>query len=243
MKINPYLKKTFNLKSYPFIFIYSFITLILFNGCSVTGLIVGNKMKSKEYVQFQVPGYDLTKISFNNQITVILNNSDSIEGIYKKAGISPLEEYKYVYDERISKISKELELPRIGDTINFRLIQKYNFNQNDFLTQNSIFEGFDNNSIMINNPKDGLTKEYPLSNIISSQFYNDNINELIASRSIPTRRSITVETKNGNQNIGTYDIKYIKYKKPKTNALIGFLIGFGLDYLLVSTFKEGFSKW
>ena len=143
MKAKNLPKNAFNTQSNVLVVICSFIILILFNGCSIAGLVIGSKIKSKKSKELQVPGYDFSKITHNKQITVMLNNSDSILGNYKDNEITKLEEYKEVYDAKIAKLDLDFKLPRIGDTLYLNIIHGYNFNQDKGLTYPFIFEGFD----------------------------------------------------------------------------------------------------
>lgn len=243
MKTKDQPKNTLRMKSNVLLFICSFIILILFNGCSITGLVVGSRIKSKKYEQVQVPGYDFSKIDHNKQITVMLNNSDSIQGNYKDNELTKLEEYKEVYDAKIAKLDLDFNLPRIGDTLYANIIDGNNFNQDKSLPYPFIFEGFDHKSIMLKKDKDALVKQYLLNNISYSRTNIDKIDELIKSRMIPTRRTLIVETQNEVQNIRSSDIQYIKYKKRKNNALVGFLIGLGVDYFILTKIAKEHGKW
>ena len=173
----------------------------------------------------------------------MLNNSDSILGNYKDTEITKLEEYKEVYDARIAKLDLDFNLPRIGDTLYLNIIHGYNFNQDKGLTYPFIFEGFDHKSIMLKKEKDALVKQYLLNNISYSQTNIDKIEELIKSRMIPTRRTLIVKTQNEVQNIRSSDIQYIKYKKRKSNELIGFLVGLGIDYFILTKIAKEHGKW
>ena len=243
MKAKNLPKNAFNTQSNVLVVICSFIILILFNGCSIAGLVIGSKIKSKKSKELQVPGYDFSKITHNKQITVMLNNSDSILGNYKDNEITKLEEYKEVYDARIAKLDLDFNLPRIGDTLYLNIIHGYNFNQDKGLTYPFIFEGFDHKSIMLKKEKDALVKQYLLNNISYSQTNIDKIEELIKSRMIPTRRTLIVKTQNEVQNIRSSDIQYIKYKKRKSNELIGFLVGLGIDYFILTKIAKEHGKW
>jgi hypothetical protein len=243
MKAKNLPKNAFNTQSNVLVVICSFIILILFNGCSIAGLVIGSKIKSKKSKELQVPGYDFSKITHNKQITVMLNNSDSILGNYKDNEITKLEEYKEVYDAKIAKLDLDFKLPRIGDTLYLNIIHGYNFNQDKGLTYPFIFEGFDHKSIMLKKEKDALVKQYLLNNISYSQTNIDKIEELIKSRMIPTRRTLIVKTQNEVQNIRSSDIQYIKYKKRKSNELIGFLVGLGIDYFILTKIAKEHGKW
>lgn len=243
MKAKTLPKNAFKTQSNVLVVICSFIILILFNGCSIAGLVVGSKIKSKKSKELQVPGYDFSKITHNKQITVMLNNSDSILGNYKDNEITKLEEYKEVYDAKIAKLDLDFKLPRIGDTLYLNIIHGYNFNQDKGLTYPFIFEGFDHKSIMLKKEKDALVKQYLLNNISYSQTNIDKIEELIKSRMIPTRRTLIVKTQNEVQNIRSSDIQYIKYKKRKSNELIGFLVGLGIDYFILTKIAKEHGKW
>lgn len=243
MSIKHLPKNTLSKKSNDLLVICSFIILILFNGCSIAGLVVGSRIKSKKSKELQVPGYDFSKITHNKHITVMLNNSDSILGNYKDNEITKLEEYKEVYDARIANLDLDFNLPRIGDTLYLNIIHGYNFNQDKGLTYPFIFEGFDHKTIILKKEKDALVKQYLLNNISYSQTNIDKIEELIKSRMIPTRRTLIVKTQNEVQNIRSSDIQYIKYKKRKSNELIGFLVGLGIDYFILTKIAKEHGKW
>jgi hypothetical protein len=229
MKAKNLPKNAFKTQSNVLVVICSFIIAVLLSGCSITGALIGSKIKSKENIR--VSGSEIDKISKENHVTVVLKNADTLQGFFKGTDLVPLDEYTPVYQEGSSKLSLNFTLPQPGDTFTFKIIKGNSSIQLKNITYSYIFEGFDLNRVILKESKNNI-KLYLLSDIFSTNLNLSKINDLIISGEIPTRTILNVSTMNGIKKIKPSDIHYIDFQKPKSHAFPGFVIGLVADIVI-----------
>jgi hypothetical protein len=229
MKAKNLPKNAFNTQSNVLVVICSFIIAVLLSGCSITGALIGSKIKSKENIR--VSGSEIDKISKENHVTVVLKNADTLQGFFKGTDLVPLDEYTPVYQEGSSKLSLNFKLPQPGDTFTFKIIKGNSSIQLKNLTYSYIFEGFDLNRVILRDNKNNI-KLYLLTDIFSTNLNLSKINDLIISGEIPTRTILNVSTIDGIKKIKPSDIHYIDFQKPKSHTFPGFVIGLVADIFI-----------
>lgn len=207
----------------------SFILLVFLSGCSITGALIGSKIKSKENIR--VSGSEIDKIGTDNHVKVVFKNADTLQGFFKGTDLVPLDEYTPVYQEGSSKLSLNFTLPQPGDTFTFKIIKGNSSIQLKNITYSYIFEGFDLNRIILKDSKNNI-KLYLLSNIYSPSTNLGKINDLIISGELPTRTILNVSTLDGSKKISVSDIYSIEFQKSKNHAISGFIIGLVADIFI-----------
>lgn len=210
----------------------SFIIIILFSGCSITGALIGSNIKSKENVR--VSGSEIDKIEKEKYVTVVLKNADTLQGFFNGTDLVPLDEYTPVYEEIITKLTLNFTLPLPGDTFTFKIIKGNSSLMSKNIIYTYIFEGFDLNKVVLRDGKNNL-KLYLLSNIFSAYLDLNKINDLILSGEIPTRTILNVSTIDGIKKIKPSEIHYVDFQKPKSHTFPGFVIGLVADIFIAPT--------
>ncbi len=223
---------TLGIQSNILVVICSFIIAVLLSGCSITGALIGSKIKSKENIR--VSGSEIDKIGKDNHVKVVFKNADTLQGFFKGTDLVPLDEYTPVYQEGSSKLSLNFTLPQPGDTFNFKIIKGNISYQQKNITYSYIFEGFDLNRVILKDSKSNM-KLYLLSNIYSPYTNLSKINDLIISGELPVRTNLNVSTLDGLKKINTSDIYCIDFQKSKNHAISGFLIGLVADIFIAPT--------
>jgi hypothetical protein len=216
-------------QSNTFLVIYLFIIIVLLSGCSIKGALIGSAIKTKKDIR--VSGLEIDKIGKEKHITVLLKNSDTLQGFFRGTDLVPLDEYTSIYQDRSSKLSLDFKLPQPGDTFTFKIIKGNISNQQKNIKYSYIFEGFDLNRIILKDSKNNM-KLYLLSNIYSPITNLSKINDLIISGELPVRTILNVSTLDGLKKINTSDIYSIDFQKSKNHAISGFLIGLVADIFI-----------
>ncbi|MEY3420081.1 MAG: hypothetical protein RIR48_361, partial [Bacteroidota bacterium] len=232
---------TFNIKS-KILFVIISLFVLIFTGCSMIGLFIGSKTKNKKTEVIQVSGWEISEIARDKRVTVVLKNVDTIQGVYRRDELMPLDEYSALYHEKTEKLKLDFNLPRLGDTIAIKINQGNNFNQS-LNSEAFTFFGFDHNSILIKG-NNNTPHRYLFSHVYAPEINFGKINTLIKSGEIPIRTMLVLETTKEIKKINPYDIQYVSYiPSAKNKAMTGFLIGLGLDVItigiLVKTFDGG----
>ena len=223
---------TLGIQSKTLVVISSFIIVVLLSGCSITGALIGSKIKSKENIR--VSGSEIDKIGKENHVTVVLKNADTLQGFFKGTDLVPLDEYSAIYRDKSSKLLPDFKLPQPGDTFTFQIIKGNSSIQLKNITYFYIFEGFDLNRVILRDSKNNI-KLYLLSDIFSTNLNLSKINDLIISGEIPTRTILNVSTIDGIKKIKPSDIHYVDFQKSKNYAISGFLIGLVADIFIAPT--------
>ncbi|MEY3420080.1 MAG: hypothetical protein RIR48_360 [Bacteroidota bacterium] len=229
MKAKNLPKNAFKTQSNVLVVICSFIIAVLLSGCSITGALIGSKIKSKENIR--VSGSEIDKIGKDNHVKVVFKNADTLQGFFKGTDLVPLDEYTPVYQEGSSKLSLNFTLPQPGDTFTFKIIKGNSSIQLKNITYSYIFEGFDLNRVILKDSKNNI-KLYLLSDIFSTNLNLSKINDLIISGEIPTRTILNVSTIDGIKKIKPSDIHYVDFQKPKSHTFPGFVIGLVADIFI-----------
>ncbi|MBK8056281.1 MAG: hypothetical protein IPK35_24175 [Saprospiraceae bacterium] len=206
------------------------IIIIFLNGCSITSMLVGSKMKTRGDIL--VSGGEIHKIGRDKKVMIILKTADTLQGVFKGTDLVPLDEYTALYLEKCSKLLLDFDMPYPGEDISFKIIKSNTAIQSKNITYSYIFEGFDQNKAILKDNKNNI-KMCLLNNIDSPNTSFSKINDLIVSGEIPTRTILIIETLQGLQKINTFDIQYIKFQDPKNYSQRGLLIGLGVDLYLI----------
>ena len=222
---------TFNIKS-KILFVLISLFVLIFTGCSMIGLFIGSKTKNKKMEVIQVPGWEISEIARDKMVNVVLKNADTIQGVYRRDELMPLDEYSALYHEKTEKLKLDFKLPKPGDTIVIKINQGNNFNQN-LNSEAFTFFGFDHNSIFIKG-NNNIPQRYLYSHVYAPEINFGKINTLIKSGEIPIRTMLVLETTKEIKKINPYDIQYVSFiPSAKNKAMTGFLIGLGLDVITI----------
>ena len=237
-----YVMKKSSLIQY-FLWFLVLFAFLFWSGCSFIGLTLGSISDKNNKKELQVSGWEINKIENDQLLTFVLKNGDSIVGRYRQNVILSDEQYKSLYDETYMLLSQNTSLPRIGDTMELKIINPVDKDRISTIRQP--FAGFDYTYVMLKG-ENNSTKWYPYKNI-GSAIIDNNVNidlhkiqQWVKTGEITSRSFIVTDD---NTKINPADIQYISFIKKSGNAsLTGFLVGLALDVsILIAMSGSNFS--
>lgn len=195
------------------------------NSCSLINLAVGWRMDARKPRYEELRASELVRVSPGEHITLLLDDSTRVAGVYLGAAPIADAEYRAVYDAWRGRHPRGPAFPEIGESVQLKPGGKGTFNA-------FVAEGVELQSRRFG--KSTYERKGWMVRRDGSKLDLIEVRDLSLSGELPLATALRMETDAGERSIPVNRIAMIGATPARHAALKGFLVGLGADVLVVA---------
>ena len=199
------------------------------NSCSLINLAVGWRMDARRPRYEELRASQLVRVSPGEHITLLLDDSTRVSGVYRGSAHIADAEYRAVYNAWRGRHPRGPAFPEIGEPVQLKPGGKGTFNA-------FVAEGVELQSRRLG--RSTYERKSWMVRHDGSKLDLIEVRDLLLSGELPLATALRMDTNEGERSIPVNRIVMIGATPARHAALKGFLVGLGTDILVIAVIRD-----